>query len=299
MTGHFPPNHKGMALFQVLVMVGIFSTLLLLMSGFSLQSVIQTQQLQTTTEQKLRLYSAQKLLQYHLLTEHWVQAVTATEVKPWNFYGQPFKYTSTAAASQQSDLSYSIQDLSSLFNWQIPPHELVNFLEMKGIKKNQAQAMRQELVDAQTLIGKLALGRQISSNYPHLPFYHQDEVAQLTQWSETVVQQLSPFMNLYSQSFNPFNLPDEMLPALLSASQVDIIRQWRQQRDYTSTKFSQLTGIQQDDLVTFYPGPAFRIEVSQDDSDMVLVAELKLTPYLKVPLVRFSQFYKAKNSSKT
>jgi hypothetical protein len=299
MTAYFPSNHKGMALFQVLVMVGIFSTLLLLMSGFSQQSVIQTHQLQSITEQKLRLYSAQKRLQYQLLTEHWVQRVNATEMKSWNFYGQPFKFASTAVASAQSDLTYSIQDLSSLFNWQIPQQELVNLLEMQGVKKAQAQAMRQELIDAQTLIGKLAMGRKITSKYPHLPFYHQDEVAQLTQWSETVVQQLSPFMNLYSQSFNPFNLPDEMLPALLSASQVDIIRQWRQQRDYTSTKFSLLTGIQQDDLVSFYPGPAFRIEVSQDDSDMVLVAELKLTPYLKVPLVRFSQFYKAKNSSKT
>lgn len=290
-------NHKGMALFQVLVMVGIFSTLLLLMNSFSQQSVVQTQQLQTTTEQKLKLYSAQKRLQYQLLTQPWVQGASSELSKVWNFYGTPFQYALLGAEPQDSDILYKLQDLSSLFNWQIPPEQLVNLLERYGTDKHQAEAMRKQLLDAQILVNKLAVGRQVNSNYPHLPFYHQDEVMQLPLWSEALVQQLSPWMNLYSQSFHPFNVPDELLPALLSASQVDIIRQWRQQGDYSTAKFSQLTGIQQDDIVSFYPGPAIRIEVSQENSDMVLVTELKLTPYLKVPLVRFSQFYKTKTSS--
>lgn len=292
-------NHKGMALFQVLVMVGIFSTLLLLMTSFSQQSVLQTQQLQTTTEQKLKLYSAQKRLQYQLLTQPWVQGASSELSKVWNFYGTPFQYALPGATPQDSDIFYKLQDLSSLFNWQIPPEQLVNLLEGYGTDKHQAELMRKQLLDAQTLVNKLAVGRQVNTNYPHLPFYHQDEVAQLPLWSEALVQQLSPWMNLYSQSFHPYNVPDELLPALLSASQVDIIRQWRQQGDYSTAKFSQLTGIQQDDIVSFYPGPAIRIEVSQDNSDMVLVTELKLTPYQKVPLVRFSQFYKTKTSSET
>lgn len=292
-------NHKGMALFQVLVLVAIFSTLLLLMASFSQQSVLQTQQLQETTEQKLKLYSAQKRLHYQLLTQPWVQGASSDLSKVWNFYGTPFQYALPGAAPEDSDIFYKLQDLSSLFNWQIPPEQLVKLLENYGIDKHQAELMRKQLLDAQTLVNKLAVGRQVDSSYPHLPFYHQDEVAQLSLWSEALVQQLSPWMNLYSQSFHPYNVPDELLPALLSASQVDIIRQWRQQGDYSTAKFSQLTGIQQDDIVSFYPGPAIRIEVSQDNSDMVLVTELKLTPYLKVPLVRFSQFYKTKTSSET
>lgn len=299
MIKSFSHKHKGMALFQILVMVGIFSTLLLLMASFSQQSVEQAQQLQETTEQRLNLYSAQKQLQFRMLTELWVGGDTSTEANPWNFYGAVFKYPLVNAGSQQSDITYRVQNLNSLFNWQMPQQELVKLLENHGIDKNEAQRMRQQLIDAQTQVNKLGVGQQVNSAYPHLPFYHQDEVAQLPLWSESLVQHLSPYMNLYSQSFNAFNMPDALLPALLSASQVDIIRQWRQQRDYSAAKFSQLTGIQQDDIVSFYPGPAFRIEVSQDNSDMVLVTELKLTPYLKVPLVRFSQYYKAKTSSET
>jgi type II secretory pathway pseudopilin PulG len=275
----------GMALFQVLVMVGIFSTLLLLMVSFSQQSVEQTQQLQNAAEHRLQLYSAQRQLQFQLLTQPWGD----NKSPQWNFYGAPFKYQ--LPDGQFADTSYKIQDLNSLLNWQFPGAQLVKLLENSEVNHNEAQRMVKQLADAQTLADKLATGQQVNSAFPHLPFFHQDEIARLPLWSESLVRQLAPSMNLYSQSFHPYNSPDHLLPALLSAGQVDIIRQWRQQGVYSTAKFSQLTGIQQDDIVSFYPGPAFRIEVRQDHSDLVLVEELKLEPYRKVPLVRFSHYY--------
>lgn len=271
---------KGIVLFQVLVIVAIFSTLVLLAVAASQQAVRQTYQLQQSVEQQLALYSARNHLVLSLLTTPWLGPAAAET--GWNFYGQPYNWilpSNSAFLAIDYQAKIISQDEAGLISIHSPGDNLRKLLLARGVASTQADSMLKTLADAQQLYHQTLPGQSSQQQYPYLRLQNKAELAQLPNWNPEVVAYLSDDIVFENLLFNPASAPDRILTALLPTAQADIIHQWRIASEFTIDKFSSITGIYGDEILSLYPGRTLQITIGSNVSSASLSSRISIDPY--------------------
>uniref|UniRef100_A0A486XV54 General secretion pathway protein K / Type II secretory pathway, component PulK n=1 Tax=Rheinheimera sp. BAL341 TaxID=1708203 RepID=A0A486XV54_9GAMM len=260
-------------------MVSIISILLLLAVGFAQQSLRQTQQVQEALQQRLALYSAVNNIQLKLLTSHWYDQSQLGDI---NFYAHPFRYN---LSEDSPELTVTLQDQNGLLDIRYPFPEIARVLQHFEIDATRANRLVSSLrAQQQTAYDPL------NTNRFRLQLQSFAELANLPGWNIEILDKIKPFITLNGGTFNPAQAPDELLAILLPPSQSAIIRQWREEGQFTIRNFSALTGIVEDEIVQLHPGDTVLLTV-KNQYGLQLQRLVKLSPYLNEPVIYYRQSY--------
>lgn len=271
---------QGIVLFQVLVIVAVFSMLVLLAVAASQQAIRQTQQMQQSVEQQLALYSARNHFLLALLTNQRMgEAATANG---WNFYGQPFDWALPATQAFLAvgpSVRVINQDEAGLLSVHAPGDAFKTLLAAQGLSSSRVNELFSTLKTAQQAYYRSTMLQNPRSDYPYLYIQSAAELAALPGWDFELVQRLQPFIVFENLIFNPASAPDPLLRALLPAAQADIIANWRAASEFTLEKFSALTGIYGDEVLSLYPGNTIQLTLISSQNSASLSSRVTIDPY--------------------
>lgn len=286
---------QGIALIQVLLMVAVISIMLIIMMTYTKLHLQQISDVQDHLEQRFELYSAATEVQYSLLTEDWLEAGEpgfTAEGNPWargwNLYGDVFTV---------GNYEVRIQNMGSLVSTR-DELSMRRLLIAQGYSEHRAYelaatARRWQRVIAESDYGQLPSEQFVASR---IPIQHIRELEQLPGWDKEVVDRIAPYLTVVSAGLlNPAYLPEELLLLAVSPSQSDILAQIRREGQFNRDVFSRLSGIEVNEFMSFFPGPAFRVELSGADSAQGITLRLDAiySPYTRVPysLRRVTHYY--------
>jgi type II secretory pathway component PulK len=283
-------HQRGTALILVLMITFILGLLMLQMSLTAREQVARAQLLADRAEAELRAESREVALTFTLLTQPWAGSVATDNpyAAAWNFRGQPFTV---------DGITYRIQDVSGLLV--IPLNDVtgfVNLLVALGVELPRATRLGEELIALQgASIGLPRPGAGAASTtidpdagaqpggWPAFPVQSLEELRGLKDMDDALFARLEPLLTLYqTQGFNPLTAPPELLASHLPPSELQGVLEMRAAGTLSDLSFSQLTGIEADDVTTFYPGPAFRIELTLEYRGMTVRRDTTVIvrPYL-------------------
>jgi len=253
---------RGMALFQILLLVSVLMVMLLAINAQSSQHIKLAQAVSDKTEADLVLHSQQNQLIMALLTEKWMQSeqLLTAEKNPfrWNFYDEPFAFNS---------VEHRIQDVGSLVNLYSPNERMVSALfNNAGMKQANALGFLASLRDWQDADDEQQpLGAEQVS-YPsgiivrNAPVQFEQELLMLPAMSEDFYRSIADWLTTYPVTQqNLYNMPQPLLSGFFGADLAgDLIKQ-RAAGTLSEAVFSGLSGIEVDDFYTYSAGPVFRL----------------------------------------
>ena len=276
-TPYQQKNQQGIALVQVLLITAILTILALYLTQTAKDQVKMAQWANDKAQDLVELHSAESQLLFSLITEinspfPNTLAQTQSEqiqgshiAQQWNFFDQPFMF------NQQVEIS--IQDQAGLLNIHFPDQtRLKAFFISQGASSPQANVIVDSLLDWQDL-----------DNVPRengVEVYRDNNVenangirngAVPNKHDFSTVKGLSPelYQALLLNStihrrgpYSPVNSPAALLYAISSddiAQQVIVLRDAGQ---LNKNKFTELTGITEDDNVYFYTSNALSISLT-------------------------------------
>jgi type II secretory pathway component PulK len=271
-------HQRGAALILVLMITFILGLLMLQMSLTAREQVARAQLLADRAEAELRAESREVALAFTLLTQPW--AGPAADDNPyaaaWNFRGQPFTV---------DGITYRMQDVCGLLVVPLDDaNGFVNLLVALGVERPRATRLGEELLALQRAPTGLprpgehappsavdpdtAAGSRVWQGFPVQSL---EELRELKDMDDALFARLEPLLTLYQTiGFNPLTAPPELLAAHLPASQLQGVLDMRTVGTLSDLSFTDLTGITPDDTTTFYPGPAFRIELTLEYRGMTV-----------------------------
>jgi type II secretory pathway component PulK len=283
-----PKQVSGVALILVLMITGVLGILMLQIGLTTKQNVSDTQRLQDRAEAWLNLHSRERGLEFTLLTNEWLaaeEAMPGTIPASWNFRGQSFPHDSAV---------YQLQDISGLVPMPLPgqPTEPIrDVLVQLGIDAQRSESIMQQYRSVVSGAGNSSPAL-IDSRQARNPLQAFGELLNLTDITTDELRLLESIATLYpSQSFNPLTAPPEVLaarlPGLGGQSAVELQREGRLTRE----NLFDLTGLGIDDFTSFYPGPAFRTEitVSYKGIRQTRRSTVIVQPYSNDPIVLWSR----------
>jgi len=258
-------RQQGIALMQVLLMVGIISILLLIMMHSTRQHLNQVDALQQQLDQHFELYSVETDLQFALLTTN----ISFPEQTPnewsqqWNFYGKPF---------QVGDYQVELINLKSLVGLNRSPGPVRQLLMAYGASELQANRMVETLNDWQT-VPELRREDRLGTDYgAGLPIQHLRELESLPGWDHELVTAIEPWINAWEPyAFNPAYAPDALISVVLTDAQFDILQQMRAEERFSRQEYMAITGDEEDEFTSYLPGPEYRIIIRRADEEISLV----------------------------
>lgn len=277
-------RQRGMALFQVLLMVAIISVLLIIMSQQTQSSVARAQAMQDQLETQLALESSAAYLDSLLLSNEWLSA-RDDESHPLhhlNFYGGSMSFT-LPERSAYSALNYQVrlelQNEASLLDINFRPNDVQQLLIAIGVEPLQAEAMIRELKDY--------LQQPDSMLIQNI-----GDLMQLSLWDVAIVEKITPLVSVNAPSFNSVWMPDELLPILLSQGQADTIRSLRKNNEITAGLIQEFSS-ERDVLDSgVFPGVSQRVRLTAEETGLQLYREVDYRPRHPSPLRRHAKHFR-------
>lgn len=287
-------RQTGIALLQILFLSIVISTLLLAARYQAQQQLALAFAVKDRTTAELTLESAQAELLFQLLT-HERQRDSASlnpVVRDWNFHSGPWKLLG---------VTIELQDLNGLAqpaNVALAEH----WFKQQGINAADAERLSRLLQQttranaAVPMYQLSAIGVDVNSgrkaplqlveelmNYPGLQNIQLDSF-------------IRAFTTFPTQSINPLTMPETLMsyyvPGKLTREQ---LLKLRAENKLDAVRFSQLTGVSNDEAINFYPGEGLRIVFTAQHNDVKIrrLIEVKLTPYDHDPYTvwEFRKFY--------
>lgn len=276
---------RGIALFQVLLMMAIVSILLVIISGYSRFAVNKTTVASDRLQAKLATYSHWSEIRFKLLTEEWFNA-KLNSLPNSNFYGVPFRLdNSTVTLQNQNSLLY-IGTGGAL---------LTHLLAQLGVDESKAKQMTDTLEDwsdpndQRRLLGAEAKEYGPANRPPNLPIQHFYELSYIKGWDPSLVNDIKPFLTLHPNGIlNPALMPAELMSYYVSSGEVQVLEENKRNNSYSLEKFSQVTGIQGDEFLQLNPASRIVIKVRQQAEDnsynTYIYAVLDVRPYKEKPI---------------
>lgn len=265
-------NQEGMALLQVLLFSAMIVILAMQIARSGHSQVVIAQGFQDRVSATLALRSQEAELLYALSTYSWSPRLRQDESleqsalpRRWNFHGQPFELAPGVTATIQDDAG-----LVSIFRGGNATR-VESILSAELGSRSAATAARKALVDAQGYDRADKSGQFFQSEYEVLKV--------LSRFGDS-----RSFEGLFTRmpygDFNPMTAPDRVLRALLSERVASAIIEKRQAQGLTEQQFSSLTGIVENDGISFWPSGRFRITLVSEFQTARVVEQrfLQLTP---------------------
>jgi hypothetical protein len=286
------PRHRGVALFQVLLICVIFAVLLTVVASYTQQSIGQAQQIQEATHQRLALYSAANYLKFQLLTQQWLGQESGETRFAWNFYGHPFRlnlpeHPAYEALGYQAQVS--VQDHEGMLSLTSPPDCLEWLLQQQGKTAYEAGQMRSALVEGQKWLRPNAPASLLQEGSLNLTVQHPSELLAFPGWTPELIEQVASSTTTLTGILNPAQMPDALLPCLLPEGQVDIIKAWRQGGEYSIFRFSSLTRIVDDEVLSLYPGAFQRLTLADASARHRRQEDVRILTYTQEPLTQLGR----------
>lgn len=277
-------KERGIALIQVLLITAILSVLALYFTSTARDQVKIAQWSQDKSKALVELKSAQSQLLFELLTKNKNGAYSSPEHQDtfsthWNFFSAPFYI--------KPNVKIEIQDQSGLLHAYFPHEQrLKALINSYSDNANQTEKIYDSLLDWQDLDSISRLNGEESlrdlslirngavpsvSDFYSIPTVN-DELA------EIFVSNLTFFRKGF---FNPLNASLELLTALSNSNTAQQLDTLRRSNQLTPRRFSELTGIIEDDRTLFYPSNFMSIKVTSrvGESMVEKVIVVELSPY--------------------
>lgn len=259
-------TEKGIALIQVLI-ISIVLAILGIYISQTVQSQVSTAAvIKSSHEQVLAIESAQAELLHLMLTENLAKNSNLESVtKRWNFFGKPYLFNEEIAVAVQDtssllSLNFTNKTLARnlLFRLGKPDEQIRVFLDSLADWKDNDDLKHLNGAESQYYMSTLGYGPRNSylQSMSEVMHIKQGNILSLEEWERY-------FSLSYTSIFNPLNAPEQILGAFVNDDEVvNEVLQLRQNEQLNGLRFYQLTGIDEDDFISFRTGRIFRVRIS-------------------------------------
>lgn len=276
---------RGIALVQVLIIAIILSVFGLFISQSLKSQSHLAFSIQDSFDGVLQIENTKAQLIYTLLTErkNGRGSPTNSMAKKWNFFGKPFEV--------EQGVKVTLQDLRSLISLNITNYTLAsNVLASLGVNSDKRQEFLASLADWKDKDDLSRLNGAETSFYnskggagPRNGYLQSlSEVLYVKEADALTLEQWEKYFSVqFVSDFNPLNAPELILKSLIrDESIVEELLKLRNAGQLNSLKFYQLTGIDEDEFLSFTTGSAFRvnIEIEQDNKKISCSFVLDVKP---------------------
>ena len=282
---HAAHSQRGIALFQVLLMVSIMGILLLASTQFANRSVEQARELERATHQRLALQSTHNWLEYRMAVQRWVGADSLQQALNINFYGEPSWLAlpdRVAFEALDYEVSATIQNQRSLIDiTRSDDGYLHAVLIAQGISDASASRLIEALQVAQQpwRTGQAVLAAQGQQRF--LQLTNIAELESIAGWDRQLIDQVEPMLTAYGARLNQHLAPTALLNILLTGTQADIVAANRQQSMENDT--TALT----DAAVSLQSSPSREQQITLTSHRGITTTRLVLVrPRSQVPIIR-------------
>lgn len=276
----------GIALIQILLIIGVLSVLVLYFSQTSRQQVSLAQLATDRAQAQVNIHHAKNNLLMALLTteRHKVDGEQTSQnlAARWNFYHQTF--------SVDNNVSARLQDQAGLMSVHfIEPNLLVSILTNNQISMAAAANVVRNLLDwfdADTLTREFGSETAVSGiENRNGPISVLDELQFVPGVTDTVYLLLKKSLSThFIDALNPLNAPESVLKGLVNASELQQIIALRNSGQLEQQQFVQLTGINESDTIRFFPSNIVDMTLVSQVGDVNLQKQwvLEVNPYASV-----------------
>ena len=245
-------NQSGVALLQVLLMSAVISVLALQMSYSAKDKVSIAQAIQDKVMAEVEVRTMESELLFALATQRWVKEPQQDNLlaQRWNFYGRPFDYGDNGQISIQDN-----SGLISVFNGGDKNTIDRAFGQLLG-DNHKARMARSALVEQQ--------GYRQGSTQTGLRgqfFQSRDEMLAALEKLGIPPDKAEMFTRIPYSAYLPLAAPDDSLRLWLPSRQAEAVIEARNKGELTPEQFTQLTGLQKNDYMLFYPSGRFMIQI--------------------------------------
>jgi general secretion pathway protein K len=291
-------SQAGIALFQVLLITAVIAILAIQFTQTARNQIAIAQIIVDRVQAQAELRTLEAELLYSLMTEQrYLNADSQNPfVQRWNFFGKPFQPATEREAAQ---VELTIQDLSGLIGLHqgrgntrlIALIHQLNADNTLGTNFN-AEAIGSALIDWQddddlVSINGAEKNQYSNPNMPsNLPLQTHQELLNIQGFTPALVEYLKPLTTIRPQRyFNPMLSPPEVLATLVDTDRMNEIIRLRDQERLTISEFTNLSGLESDESLMFFPSGLLRIDFSVTVSQVKLrkTIEIYIQPYDKHP----------------
>lgn len=274
-------KNRGVALILVLMMTAILGLLILQIGLNAKENVGKAQTLLDRVSLDLELRSREAALYYSLLTQPLGIEPNSADAyaKAWGFRGEEFSVDGA---------TFRIQDLAGLLPFPAPQSsldEISQYLTVIGVEGSRKEQILKSLREIQLI--RLSGGDAVP-----LPLQSFGELSAIPELTETEAARLSRDVTLFPLGlFNPNTAPRTVLATKFQSESADILIGLRQQADLDLDAIQRITGQELGETLTFWSGPAFRIDARVERAGLVAHREttLLVLPHESDPLIIWGQ----------
>lgn len=274
------PSESGIALIQVLVI----SMTLVILAIFIQQSVQRqvsvTSVMKDSFQLAVEIDNAEADLIQALLSNKPYRDRNSSNLiaARWNFYGAPFDLTNS--------ITVKLQDESGLININYMNQRLLQrFLELKGSDYKEALSIVASAQDwkdednLKRLNGAESEKYENGSGFPRNGlFQHESEFFLVKGAGNIQKDQIKPYLSLVNTGqFNPLNAPKPVLEAFINDTKIlESVVKEREDGDLTMFRFFQLTGIDEDEYISFRTSIYMNVRITGQRGEIALSKSFNL-----------------------
>jgi general secretion pathway protein K len=278
-------TNKGMALIQVLLLIGILSVLVLYFTLTARQQVALAGYANERAQALVNMQSAKNTIIFRLLTEHKLAESQSEGLNQpavpfsWNFYGQPFAVAEGVKAT--------LQDQSGLLSGHfVDAVFLTRILIANGIEVERANLASKHLLDWQDIDSITSeYGDEANVLGQHVRNGH---IPDLTDFSHIpgidadVYQLLQQIMTIhYAGRFNPMTAPEPILRSLINEPAFLQVKALRDNAQLSKQEFSAITGLNEEEDIWFTPSNYIKMSITSNVDSISITQTwlIALNPY--------------------
>lgn len=278
-------RQQGIALIQILLITAVLSVLALYLTSTAKNQVKMAQWADNKAKALVAVHSAESNLLFTLLVNnrHDEQVHTENnfnEIKTkWNFFAKPFRIN--------DQVTVKIQDQAALIHAHYPERDLLKALiAFHGMSADQVNVVLDSLLDWQDLDNiPRANGEESLANINEIrngsvPSLHDFNF--INNISPPLFQSLLLNTTIYKKGiFNPMNSSAELLAAITSPNIAKQVVTLRENKQLTSSIFTQLTGITENVKIIMYPSNIVAIDIEGKVGNSIVNKQIiiELKPY--------------------
>ncbi|RJE76910.1 hypothetical protein BGP78_10935 [Pseudoalteromonas sp. MSK9-3] len=264
----------GIALLQVLIITMILSTVALFITKTAKQQIAYASLFNDKTAALVLYRDTRSKVLYKLLTE----TSAPTEIPDWNVYGRPFSVTKNA--------SVWVQDLSGMLDIHyINQSKFMKLLESLGYNEDEAFEALNKIKDWQDE-NRISLYFHPEPDYKNGAIHDTSELYRLNLREDLVNMMKSNSTVHKGGRFNPMNSPDSLLRGILPSNVAEQVIAERTTSDFSTRRFSIITGIVESDRVVLYTSNNFQVNIEAKVGTAVIAKKevFKLKPTKNSPV---------------
>lgn len=273
-------QHSGIALVQVLLLTAILLTVLLT-AHLEARKHVKTAELAIDRALAAAdLQTRESEILFALLTEHRKAQPDAVNplLRDWNFVNVPFQIADGGVETE-----VSIQDQAALVALNSPQSLLPVLTLLSGDSVKAAQIVAaiedwQDKDDVPRFAGAEQKSYPDSVKVRNAPMQHIRELLYIKGMTLELYQQLVPLVTLFPKRFqNLYAMDAVLLKSYIDPVRVEQILAERQQGTLSSERFAELSGIEQDEFISFAPGNGLRVRFTVFGNDVKLTRQFSVT----------------------